>query len=117
MGFSASLSMAASEYLSTKTESDSKNPFKASFYTGVAYVITVLVLIAPYFLFHNYFVSLALTLGLAIVLILIFTFYFSVVKEIAFKGRFMEMFIISMGVACVSFLIGLAVRNILHIDV
>ena len=28
----------------------------------------------------------------------------------------MEMFIISMGVACLSFLIGLAVRKVLHVD-
>lgn len=117
MGFSASLSMAASEYLSTKTESDSKNPFKASFYTGIAYVITVIVLVLPFFLFYNCYTSLISTLGLAVLLILIFTFYLSVTKEIPFKGRFMEMFIISMGVACLSFLIGLAVRKVLHVDV
>ncbi len=33
-GIAASFSMAASEYLSTKTEGGSKNPLKASFYTG-----------------------------------------------------------------------------------
>ena len=32
MGFSASLSMAASEYLSTKTEAEQKNPVKASIF-------------------------------------------------------------------------------------
>jgi len=117
MGFSASLSMAASEYLSTKTEGESKNPFKASFYTGIAYVITVIVLVLPYFVLHNYYFSLFLTLGLATLLILIFTFYFSVVKEISFRGRFAEMLIISMGVACVSFLIGLAIRSLLHVDI
>jgi VIT1/CCC1 family predicted Fe2+/Mn2+ transporter len=117
MGFSASLSMAASEYLSTKTETEGKNPFKASFYTGIAYIITVIVLIFPYFLSYDYFYSLFLTLGFAVLLIVAFTFYLSVVKDISFKGRFIEMFLISMGVACVSFFIGLAVRNILHIDV
>ena len=39
-GVAASLSMATSEYLSTKSESSTKNPFKASFYTGIAYVLT-----------------------------------------------------------------------------
>jgi VIT1/CCC1 family predicted Fe2+/Mn2+ transporter len=117
MGFSASLSMAASEYLSAKAEAEGKNPFKASFYTGIAYAITVIALVFPYFIFHNCYLSLFSTLGLAILLILIFTFYFSVVKEIPFRGRFVEMFIISMGVACLSFLIGLAVRNVLGIDI
>ena len=117
MGFSASLSMAASEYLSTKTESDGKNPLRASFYTGIAYGFTVIFLVLPYFLFCNYYVSLSATLGFAVLLIAIFTFYVAVVKEIPFRGRFLEMFLISMGVACVSFLIGLGVRSLLHVDI
>ena len=47
-GIAAALSMAASEYLSTKTEETAKNPVRASIYTGVAYLITVLILILPY---------------------------------------------------------------------
>src|SRR3989338_8314357 len=39
-GIAASLSMAASEYLSTKSEETGKNPIKASVYTGIAYVLT-----------------------------------------------------------------------------
>jgi len=117
MGFSASLSMAASEYLSTKTEAFGKNPLKASFYTGIAYVITVIFLVLPYFLFNNYYFSLFLTLGFACALIAIFTFYLSVVKGISFRGRFLEMFAISMGVSGVSFLIGLAVRYFLQVDI
>lgn len=56
-GVAASLSMAASEYLSTKSEEGAKNPLKASVYTGSAYVLTVLFLIFPYLFFTNlYFV-------------------------------------------------------------
>ncbi|MDD5439825.1 MAG: VIT1/CCC1 transporter family protein [Candidatus Omnitrophica bacterium] len=117
MGFSASLSMAASEYLSTKTEAGQKNPVKASVYTGIVYVMTVIVLVAPYFLFKNYYVALCLTLVLAVLLILIFTFYFSVVKDVPFRGRFTEMFVISMGIAGLSFIIGLVVKNVLKVDV
>lgn len=117
MGFSASLSMTASEYLSTKTETNKKDPFKASFYTGIAYLFTVTVLVLPYFLFQSCYFSLFSTLGLAVLLIAIFTFYSSVVKEISFGKRFREMFMISIGVACVSFLIGLAVKNFLNVDV
>ena len=45
-GIAASLSMAASEYLSTSTEEGERDPLKACLYTGVAYVFTVVVLIA-----------------------------------------------------------------------
>jgi VIT1/CCC1 family predicted Fe2+/Mn2+ transporter len=117
MGLSASLSMAASEYLSTKTENESRNPLKASFYTGLAYILTVIILVLPYLFLQNHFFSLLTTLGLAVLLILIFTFYFSVVKGISFKARFIEMFIISMGVAALSFVIGLAVRKTVSIDI
>ena len=44
-GIAASLSMGASEYLSTKAEGGEKNPLKASIYTGFAYVLAVTVLI------------------------------------------------------------------------
>jgi len=117
MGFSASLSMAASEYLSTRTEETERSPVKAALYTGTAYVLTVLFLIFPYFLFQNHYSALGLTIGLAIFLILLFNFYFSVVKEIAFKRRFFEMLALSMGVAALSFLIGLAVKRVWHGDV
>jgi VIT1/CCC1 family predicted Fe2+/Mn2+ transporter len=117
MGFSASLSMAASEYLSTKTEGEQKSPLKASIYTGVAYVFTVIALVLPYFVMSNCYISLALTIVFAVVLIYFFTFYYSVVKEIPFAARFIEMSAISLGVAALSFLIGLAVRNVLKVDI
>jgi VIT1/CCC1 family predicted Fe2+/Mn2+ transporter len=116
-GIAASLSMAASEYLSTKAEGGEKHPLKASFYTGVAYVLAVTVLIAPFLLLGNPFLSLFLALIGAILLILVFTFYFSVVRECPFRKRFLEMLAISLGVAFLSFLIGLAVRQLLGIEI
>src|SRR5574341_282925 len=44
-GIAASLSMAASEYLSTRSEETEKHPFRAAVYTGIAYIITVTLLI------------------------------------------------------------------------
>ncbi len=110
-GIAASLSMAASEYLSTKSEGQGKNPLKASIYTGSAYVLTVLVLIAPFLLLNNLYVSLGLTLSNAIIIIWIFTFYISIAKDLPFKKRFLEMACISLGVAGLSFFIGLLVRG------
>lgn len=116
-GIAASLSMAASEYLSTKQEDTGKNPIKASIYTGFAYVGTVILLILPYLLFENIFICLTLVVMAAMVVIYIFTYYISVAKELDFKKRFLEMAGISLGVAAINFVIGLAVRKIFGIEV
>ena len=69
-GFAASLSMAASEYLSHRTDERGQSASKSAIYTGIAYVCTVAFLITPYFLFHNYFLALAVTLINGILIIL-----------------------------------------------
>jgi VIT1/CCC1 family predicted Fe2+/Mn2+ transporter len=115
-GIAASLSMAASEYLSTKTEEHKKNPLKASVYTGSAYVITVLFLIFPYLIFTDLYLCLGVTILNAIVVIFIFTFYISVAKDIPFKKRFLEMAAISLGVTTLTFTIGFVIRTFLNIE-
>jgi len=116
-GIAASLSMAASEYLSTKTEAEEKNPLRASLYTGMTYILAVTTLISPFLLLTNPFFSLSISFLGAVLLIYLFTFYFSVVRGVSFKKRFFEMLFISMGVAGLSFLIGLLVRHFLGIEV
>jgi len=116
-GIAASLSMAASEFLSTKSEGGGKIPLKASVYTGIAYILTVTILIFPYLLFRNLLFSLGLMLADAVIIIFAFTFYISVAKGLSFRKRFLEMVSISLGVAALSFLIGLAVRAFLNIDI
>ncbi len=116
-GIAASLSMASSEYLSKKSESKEKSPLRASFYTGIAYVLTVIVLVSPYFIFKNQYMALGLTLIDALLVILIFTYFIAVTKDQPFKKRFSEMALLSFGVATISFLIGLALRFVLGIDV
>ena len=116
-GIAASFSMAASEYLSTKSEETSKSPVKASVYTGFAYILTVLFLIFPYLIFKNYYFSLGFTLVNAIVIILFFTFYISIAKELSFKKRFSEMALISLGIAVLSFGIGFLIRIFLGVEI
>ena len=70
-GISASLSMAGSEYLSTKSEGG-KNPVKAAIITGSTYVLAVFFLILPYFLFKSYTVSFTFTLIFALLLVVFF---------------------------------------------
>lgn len=116
-GIAASLSMAASEYLSTKSEAGGKNPLKAAFYTGIAYILTVLFLVFPFLISGPIYFSLGFSIVNAILVILFFTFYISVAKDLDFRKRFLEMFCVSLGVAALSFFIGFFIRNLFQIDV
>jgi VIT1/CCC1 family predicted Fe2+/Mn2+ transporter len=116
-GIAASFSMAASEYLSEKSEEGSKSPGKASLYTGSAYILTVVLLIFPYLALDNVYLSLAWTGVNAVLVILFFTYYISISKDLPFKRRFAEMAGISLGVAILSFFIGLLVRTVLGVEV
>jgi vacuolar iron transporter family protein len=116
-GISASLSLAASEYLSIKSEADQKEvqqrAAKSALYTGIAYIVTVITLVFPYFLMANYVASLIVTIMIAITIIFIFNFYISIANDYHFKKRFIEMAVISIGVVTLSFIIGYLVKTFL----
>jgi VIT1/CCC1 family predicted Fe2+/Mn2+ transporter len=116
-GIAAALSMAASEYLSTKAEETEKRAGKAAIYTGAAYIFTVLVLITPYLFLQNYFVCLAVTLTLGLLIIASFNYYIAVAKDLNFRRRFLEMAGLSLGVAAISFLVGFLLRKFTGIDI
>ncbi len=116
-GIAASLSMGASEYLSTSSEETDKNPVRAAIYTGIAYIFTVALLILPFLLLENEYICLAISLATSVVIIAIFNFYISVAKDEPFGKRFLEMAGLSLGVAAFSFLIGFLIRNWLGVDV
>jgi VIT1/CCC1 family predicted Fe2+/Mn2+ transporter len=117
MGVAASLSMGASEYLSQRSDKGSTDPFKASLYTGSTYIVTVALLILPFLIFGNPYMALALTLLGAVVVIFVFTFYISVAKDLPFWKRFGEMAAISLGIAAISFVIGVLIRVCFNINV
>lgn len=117
MGVAAALSMAASEYLSQKSDSSGQVPVKAALYTGAAYILTVIILVMPFLFLENPFAALLMTLLFAVGIIVCFTFYTSVAKDLPFWRRFAEMAALSMGIAAISFLIGLLIRVIFHVDV
>lgn len=116
-GISATLSMASSEFLSARS-SGRKDAFKSCTYTGIAYLFTVALLILPYLIFpEDMFVYALLTmLVIVITIIFCFTYYISVAKGLSFKQRFIEMAVISLSVALLSFVIGIVVKNALGID-
>lgn len=116
-GISATLSMTASEFLSARSEGD-ENAIRAATYTGVAYLMTVILLILPYLLLpiHMYTVALVIMLVLVVVIIAIFNYYIAVAKDLSFKKRFIEMASISLSVAGISFIIGVLVKKFLGVD-
>ncbi len=115
-GIAAAMSMGASEYLSQRHDEGDK-PGKAALYTGLAYILTVFLLVAPFFLTTRYYHALPLTLAGAVLVIFLFTFFVSVVKDKPFKRTFGEMLAISLGVAALSFMVGYVVRMYLHVDI
>ena len=117
-GISATLSMAASNYLAERADGN-PNAVKSSVYTGIAYLITVTLLVLPYLLLPDNLWAVALVMMIAIVVLIIlgFNYYISVAKSLPFRKRFVEMVTISMGVAVIAFLIGLLAKALLGVEI
>lgn len=116
-GVSATFSMAASNYLAERADNNPK-ALKSSIYTGVAYLITVVLLVLPYLLLptNMYALAFAIMLATVILIIMFFNFYISVAKEEPFLKNFATMAIISLSVALISYVIGVLAKNLLGID-
>lgn len=119
-GLAAAMSMAASAFLSARADNEAssteKHPGKTACYTGLAYVCTVVVLIAPYLLVPNVKAALALMLASALGIIALFNFYLSVAKDAPFRRSFLEMAGLSTAVAAVSFGIGFMLNHAFGAD-
>jgi len=117
-GIAASMSMAASEYLSTRSEKTTKQPVRAAIYTGIAYIITVALLVMPYLIMpERFYLDLVIALTTGVIIIAVFNYYISVAKGESFRERFLEMAGLSLGVAVFSFIIGYFIRQWLGIEV
>lgn len=118
VGISATFSMASSEFLSAKSEGRN-DALKSCTYTGVAYLITVVLLILPYLLFGStqYVPALICMLCIIVAIIAGFTYYTSVAQDQPFTSRFLEMAIISITVAVISFGVGMLAKKFLGVEV
>lgn len=114
-GIAAAFSMASSEYLSTKQDESHSEALKSAIYTGVAYLIAVMLLVLPYLIGIEVHLALAFTITIVVIIIFIFNYYISVAKDLNFKKRFLEMVGISLGVAFISFLISIVVKAFLGV--
>lgn len=116
-GIAAALSMASSEYLSTKSEKTrNKRPVKAAIYTGIAYIITVVALVGPFILLSSPVMALCIMLLMALLIIAFFNYYYAIARNESFKRRFSEMAILSFSVAGISFLIGYLLKTVTGIE-
>ena len=118
VGISATFSMASSEFLSAKSEGRN-DALKSCAYTGVAYLVTVILLILPYLLFgeNQGIAALACMLVIIVAIIAGFTYYTSVAKNQPFFSRFLEMSLISLSVAVSSFFVGILAKMLLGVDI
>jgi vacuolar iron transporter family protein len=118
VGFAASLSMAGSEYLSTKAELiRRRSPIRAASYTGFAYLLTVLLLLFPYLILSNVYYALLWALINAVIIIGWFTYYTSMDRKGTFRKKFIEMLIISLGVAALSFGVGYLLKMWVGVEI
>ncbi|MFV7790584.1 VIT1/CCC1 transporter family protein [Aliarcobacter lanthieri] len=118
MGIAASLSMAGSAYLEAKENPNELiKPLAYSLYTGVSYILTTAILVAPFFIFDSIMESIILMFICAFLAIVLYNFYISVAKDLSFTKRVLQMSAITFGVAIISFLIGYLVKHYFGIDI
>ena len=119
--------MGASEYLSSRAEKKSESAVKAAFFTWISYLITVFLLVSPYLLFNvdspdyqglePHVQALLCTFVIGLLIVAVFNFYVSVVEEVSFSSRFLEMAGILGVVSLISYGIGILLRGALGIEV
>ena len=126
-GIAAAFSMGASEYLSSRAEKKNESAVRAAFFTWISYLITVLLLVSPYLLltaespdFHGlepHVQALLYTFAIGLLIVAVFNFYVSIVEEVSFSSRFMEMAGILGVVSLISYGIGILLRGMLGVEV
>ena len=78
-----------------------------------------MLLILPYLLLgtSQYLPALFVMLGIIVLVIAAFTYYTSVAQDRPFRSRFFEMAGISIGVAVISFAVGILAKQFLGVDI
>jgi len=111
VGVSAALSMAAAAYAQAKHEVG-RNPALHAAYTGVFYMLTVLLLLTPLLLGLPLAAAIPASIATAVALLALLSFYSCVVLERMFLREFFESASVVMAVALVSYSIGAAARGL-----
>lgn len=115
-GLAASLSMASSSFMQARYEVG-KNPKKAAFYTGLTYILVVIILTLPFLLLSEIIPAL-IFLGILVFLIIGgASYYTSILFEKYFLRQISEMAALSIGVAIIAFVIGLIFRLVFGLNI
>ncbi|GBC70888.1 hypothetical protein HRbin02_00660 [Candidatus Calditenuaceae archaeon HR02] len=105
VGLAASISMGVAAYVKAKSELRSR-PITSGAVTGVAYILSTVLLALPYFLTHDMLLAFTSSVALAVLLAGLFTYYLSVVQDMGFKREMLENISLLLGTAIVTFLFG-----------
>lgn len=116
-GVAATLSMAASEFLSQEVSEDKCPAWKAAISCGSAYLLTVALLLFPFFIFSQPAAALCLSLLTASVIIVLYAFFVSKIRSVNFFACIIRMICISFGVAAIAFTITWLARMLWGVDI
>lgn len=114
-GVSATLSMASSAYMQAKY-SEEKEPFRAAMYTGGAYLTVVVLLVTPFLISTSNVVALSFMGIFALTIIALITGFWSVIFDRSFWREFLQMASITIGVSCITFILGLIFRSLFGVS-
>ena len=115
VGFSAAISMGSAGYLQAKQEPN-KSAVLSGFLTWASYFCSVVLLALPYFLIRVMIPAFIVSTSVGIALVAGFTFYGAVVFDRKFWREFFETVGLMLGTALATFILGIIVGNIFHIN-
>lgn len=116
-GVAATLSMAASEFLSQEAGPGRRRAGISALFTGIAYLLTVAILLVPYFVFESPVNALLFCLLNAALIITGFTWAVARMRGTSFRHDCLEMLGISFSVAAIAFAIAWCARAMWGINV
>jgi VIT1/CCC1 family predicted Fe2+/Mn2+ transporter len=115
VGFSAAISMGSASYLQAKQDTE-KSAALSGFLTWAAYFCSVVLLALPYFLIHVMIPAFVTSTSVGVLLVAGFTFYGAVVFDRKFWREFAETVGLMLGTALATFLLGIVVGTLFHIN-
>lgn len=115
VGFAAAISMGSAAYLQAKQDPD-RSAVVSAFSTGIAYIISVILLALPYFWMDRMIPAFIVSTVVGIFLIGGFTYYGAVVFDRKFWREFIEAAGLMLGTAVATFFVGKIVGSIFNID-
>lgn len=105
VGFAASISMGVAAYLKAKSELRHR-PISSGLVTGLAYMLSTVLLAFPYFLTHEMLAAFAGSVAFAVLLATVFSYYVAVVQDLGFRREALENTALLLGTAVATYLFG-----------